>query len=124
MSEINPDPHAFPNVFEHPGVGRVQLGAILELEQTKGAIDEAYRSYFPGPGHIARIVGDSVSKRRRHAERHCCQQYSIPHVFSSRVRILRNSALSRVESVRLSPLERVAARARVLRVLAELGLNQ
>jgi hypothetical protein len=59
MSDINPDLHAFPNVLEYPGVGRVQLNAILELEQIEGAIDEAYRAYLrtpyssPGPSATA-----------------------------------------------------------------------
>jgi len=89
MSEINPNLHAFPKVLEYPGVGRVQLGAIFELEQIEGAVDEAYRAYFAHPVLIARTVGDGVSKRHRHADRHGRQQYSIPHVFLLHGHLLR-----------------------------------
>ena len=107
MSEINPDLHAFPNVLEYPGVGRVQLGAILELEQIEGAIAEAYRAYFAHPVLIARPSATA-----------CPNDIATPSAMvasNTRYRMCFSS---------LSPLERVAARTRVLRVLAELGLTQ
>src|SRR5438876_8303729 len=38
IGEVDLYPHAFLDVSEHPGVGRAELGAIVELDQIECAI--------------------------------------------------------------------------------------
>src|SRR6266567_955119 len=103
IGEVDLYPHAFLDVSEHPGVGRAELGAIVELDQIECAIDEADRAHFPGAVPSVRTLGRGVSEGHRHAECHGCQHHLITHVFSSFVRdsseVGRLVVLSRVEYV-------------------------
>lgn len=69
MGEVDHHSHALVDVLEHPGVRRVELGAIVELHEVQLAIDEGHRGFFTSAVILARS-GRGVPSQQRDPECH------------------------------------------------------
>ena len=72
--EVHLHPLALGDVLKEPGVGRAQLGAIVELHQVERAIHESHPADLHAGVFGAGPVGHRVSNPRDHAERQQCNQ--------------------------------------------------
>jgi hypothetical protein len=79
MDEVDQHLHALLEARQQAGIRRVQLGAVVQLDDVGGPVDEAYSADLAAGQGVIQSGGDSVAEEYGHAQGGGSERGAVPH---------------------------------------------